>query len=131
MKIKRGCGSWKCGCGEPHTLPFTIEGKCGSVRIRFFPAPKGTGLRSEHECAKILKLAGVTDVWSKTFGKTATKLNLIKASIAALRQLIEMKIKEDDIKRLGIVEGALVKKEEPDGEFLEEIKAGAEEKKNE
>jgi small subunit ribosomal protein S5 len=124
IKIKRGCGSWECGCGEPHTLPFTIEGKCGSVKITFFPAPKGTGLRSEHECAKILKLAGIEDVWSKTFGKTATKLNLIKASIAALRQLVEMKIKEDDTKRLGIVEGALVKKEKPDEEFLEEIKEG-------
>jgi small subunit ribosomal protein S5 len=129
MKIKRGCGSWACGCGEPHTLPFTIEGKCGSVKIKFFPAPKGTGLKSEHECAKILKLAGIEDVWSKSFGKTATKLNLIKACIAALRQLVEMKIKEYDVTRLGIVEGALVEKEKTDEEFLEEIKGEAREGK--
>ena len=128
VPVKRGCGSWECGCGEPHTLPFTIEGKCGSVKIKLFPAPKGTGLKTEHECAKILKLAGIEDVWSKTFGNTATKLNFIKANIAALRQLVEMKIKEDDTKRLGIVEGALIKKEKPDEDFLEEIK---EEKENE
>ncbi|MDH3382373.1 MAG: 30S ribosomal protein S5 [Flavobacteriaceae bacterium] len=130
MKIKRGCGSWECGCGEPHTLPFTIEGKCGSVNIKIFPAPKGTGLKVEHECAKILKLAGVTDAWSKTFGKTSTKLNLIKASIAALRQLVEMKIGEDTSKRLGIIEGALVQEKKVDEEFLEEIK-GEEGRENE
>ncbi|MBW2982256.1 30S ribosomal protein S5 [Candidatus Woesearchaeota archaeon] len=111
MKIKRGCGSWQCGCGLAHSIPFAVQGKCGSVNIKFIPAPKGTGLRAEHECAKILKLAGVKDVWSKSSGKTATKLNMIKACIAALKQLVEMKIKEEDTKKLGIVEGALKKEE--------------------
>src|SRR3989338_8376894 len=23
IKIKRGCGSWECGCKEPHSIPFT------------------------------------------------------------------------------------------------------------
>ncbi|MBW2966128.1 30S ribosomal protein S5 [Candidatus Woesearchaeota archaeon] len=130
MKIKRGCGSWQCGCGLPHSIPFTIQGKCGSVKVKFMSAPKGTGLSAEHECAKILKLAGIKDVWSKSFGKTGTKLNLIKACIAAVKQLVEVKIKEDDIKKLGIVEGALVKEDKKDEEFLEEIKE-EEEKKNE
>ncbi len=44
IKIKRGCGSWQCSCGEPHTIPFAVEGKCGSVRVRLIPAPRGTGL---------------------------------------------------------------------------------------
>ena len=104
MKIKRGCGSWQCGCGLAHSIPFTIEGKCGSVKVKFMPAPKGTGLRAEHECAKILKFAGIKDVWSKTFGKTSTKLNLIKACIAALKQLVDIKIKEEDTQKLGIIE---------------------------
>src|SRR3989304_9915708 len=30
LEIVRGCGSWKCGCGEPHSLPFTVEGKSGA-----------------------------------------------------------------------------------------------------
>ena len=123
MKIKRGCGSWQCGCGLAHSIPFTVQGKCGSVKIKFMPAPKGTGLRAEHECARILKLAGIKDVWSKTFGKTATKLNLIKACIAAMKQLIEIKIKEEDAKKLGIVEGGLEKKEET----VEEARAFIEE----
>jgi small subunit ribosomal protein S5 len=128
MKIKRGCGSWQCGCGLAHSIPFTIQGKCGSVKIKFMPAPKGTGLRAEHECTKILKLAGIRDVWSKTSGKTATKFNLIKACIAALKQLVDMKIKEEDAQKLGVVEGRL-KKEEKVSE--EEILPENEEKKKE
>ena len=43
IEIKRGCGSWECGCGNPHTLPFAVEGKCGSVNVTFKPAPRGVG----------------------------------------------------------------------------------------
>jgi len=133
MKIKRGCGSWQCGCGLAHSIPFTIEGKCGSVKVKFMPAPKGTGLRAEPECAKILKLAGIKDVWSKTFGKTSTKLNLIKACIAALKQLVDIKIKEEDTKKLGIIEGKLKKEElaKEDIELAEENKEPLEKIKTE
>ncbi len=24
IKIRRGCGSWQCGCGTPHSIPFKI-----------------------------------------------------------------------------------------------------------
>ncbi len=73
------------------------------------PAPKGKGLCVEKECAKILSLAGVKDIWSKTEGQTKTKLNLIYALMDALRKLSEVKIQTDDIKKLGIVEGSLHK----------------------
>ena len=112
MKIKRGCGSWQCSCKAPHTIPFTATGKCGSVVIKLMPAPKGTGLRVEHEIAKILKLAGIKDIWSKTFGKTNTKQNLINACINALQNLITTKTRTEDIERLGIKEGIIKKKEE-------------------
>jgi small subunit ribosomal protein S5 len=105
MKIRRGCGSWQCGCKEPHTTPFTVEGKCGSVRIKLMPAPKGTGLCVESECQKILKLAGVKDVWSKTAGQTSSKINLVYACINALKGLMEMKVKTEQIDELGIIEG--------------------------
>lgn len=104
MKIRRGCGSWECGCGAPHTIPFAVEGKCGSSTIKLIPAPKGTGLKIEKECGKILKMAGIEDIWSKTVGST-TKTNLIKACVDALRKLTQTKIKQTDIIKLGIVEG--------------------------
>ncbi len=104
IKINSACGSWQCGCGTAHSIPFAVEGKCGSVRIRLMPAPKGTGLVIENECGKILQLAGIKDVWSKTKGQTKTKMNLIYACFDALKNLMRTKIKEEDIKSLGIKE---------------------------
>lgn len=107
IKIRRGCGSWECSCKEPHSIPFKVKGKCGSVEITLLPAPKGTGLCVDSECQKILKLAGIEDVWSKTRGQTGTKINLIKACFEALKNLMVVKIKEKDIVNLGLVEGSV------------------------
>ena len=111
FKIRRGCGSWQCGCKEPHSIPFAVLGKCGSAEIKLMPAPKGTGLKVESECQKILRLAGIKDAWSKTRGQTGTKINLIYACEAALKQLIELKINPKKIESLGIVEGKIKPKE--------------------
>lgn len=82
--IRRGCGSWECRCGEPHSVPFVVNGKSGSVRIVLKPAPRGTGL-VVGDIAKIaLRLAGIRDVWSETFGETRTTLNFAKAVVNAL-----------------------------------------------
>ncbi len=105
FKIARGCGSWECNCATPHSIPFEVKGKSGSVKITLIPAPKGTGLCIETECAKILEICGIKDVWSKTKGHTKTKFNLILACIAALKQLMQVKVKESHIKELGIVYG--------------------------
>jgi small subunit ribosomal protein S5 len=112
LKIRRGCGDWQCGCKEPHSIPFTVEGKCGSVIVRLIPAPKGKGLIIEEECGKILKLAGIKDVWSKTFGHTATKTNLIYACVDALAKLTSTKISATQMEKCGIVEGSAPKKDE-------------------
>ncbi|MBR9682978.1 30S ribosomal protein S5 [Candidatus Woesearchaeota archaeon] len=127
IKVRRGCGSWECTCGQPHSIPFAIEGKCGSAKIKLMPAPKGKGLCVEKECAKILKMAGINDVWSKTKGQTNTKKNLIKALMAALSKLSEIKLQPDHYKKLGICEGKLQSDEKnEDKEFLESIAAPVE-----
>jgi len=127
IKVRRGCGSWECNCGEPHSIPFTIEGKCGSSKIRLMPAPKGKGLCIEKECAKILKMAGIKDIWSKTHGQTKTKQNLIKALMKALSQLSAVKIQPHHYQKLGVIEGKMKSKEkEEDLEFIESIKAPTE-----
>ncbi len=107
IKIKRGCGSWECACGEPHSIPFTIEGKMGSSRIIIKPAPKGLRLCIADECKKILRLAGVNDVWSKTFGQTSTRINLAFACFNALKQLTGTKVNESFKKQSGMKEGNL------------------------
>ena len=85
VPVLRGCGSGECGCGGSHSIPFKTEGKCGSVRIRLIPAPAGVGLACADKVKQVLKLAGIEDVWSKTFGDTRTSENLVKATFDALK----------------------------------------------
>ncbi|MBN2454635.1 30S ribosomal protein S5 [Candidatus Woesearchaeota archaeon] len=107
IKIRRGCGSWECGCKDPHTIPFQVSGKSGSAQIILMPAPKGTGLRIQLECQKILTMAGIKDIWSKSLGQTRTTTNLISACFAALKKLSSTKIQPNTEKELGIVEGCV------------------------
>ena len=86
IKIRRSCSSFDCACNEQHTVPFKVTGKAGSVRIILIPAPQGTGLVVAGELKKILKLAGIKDVYSKTFGRRRTTFNLIKACFDALNK---------------------------------------------
>ena len=87
IKVPRGCGSWECGCGGPHSIPFRTEGKSGSVRITLMPAPRGIGLAVDDETKKVLNLAGISDVWGNTLGNTGTRINLITAAFNALKNL--------------------------------------------
>ena len=107
IKIRRGCGHWRCGCGQSHTVPFKVSGKAGSVEITLIPAPKGTGLIVEKECQKILKLAGIQDIWSRTEGQTRSKLNLLYACFNALQKLIQFKMNQKNSEMLRVVEGSL------------------------
>ncbi|MFT4303250.1 MAG: 30S ribosomal protein S5 [Candidatus Woesearchaeota archaeon] len=103
--IIRGSGSWLSSTNEPHSIPFAVKGKCGSVEITLMPAPVGKGLIIEKECKKILELAGIKDIWSKTNGQTGTKLNLVLACVEALKNLNKMKISSSKEKELSIVKG--------------------------
>lgn len=85
IPVLRGCGSKECGCGGTHSVPFKIKGKCGSVRIQLIPAPVGVGLACADKVKQVLKLCGVEDVWSKTFGDTRTSENLVKATYDAIK----------------------------------------------
>jgi small subunit ribosomal protein S5 len=87
MRIKRGCGHWECSCGQPHTIPFKTEGHSGSVKVQLMPAPKGVGLVADDQSKKIFKLAGIKDIWVKTFGNTSARINLISAIFDALKKL--------------------------------------------
>ncbi|MDI6798804.1 MAG: 30S ribosomal protein S5 [Candidatus Aenigmarchaeota archaeon] len=87
MKAKRGCGSFECSCEEQHSIPFKVEGKSGSVRVVLLPAPRGVGLVADDESKKILRLAGIKDVWVRTFGNTSMRINLISAIYDALKKL--------------------------------------------
>lgn len=87
IRIKRGCGSWECGCGGDHSIPYKTTGKSGSVSVVLMPAPKGLGLAADDESKKILKMAGIRDVWMKTYGNTGMRINLVNAVFDALKKL--------------------------------------------
>jgi small subunit ribosomal protein S5 len=94
LKIERGFESPEAekDKSDPHTVPFKIEGKVGSVVITMWPAPRGTGLVTGDECKKILKLAGIKDVYTKSIGKTKTTFNLAKACVKALSKTTQMEL---------------------------------------
>jgi small subunit ribosomal protein S5 len=91
--IKRGCGSWECGCGLGHTVPFSVKGKVGSVTVELKPAPRGLGLASGGTARKVLEIAGIKDVWARATGETRTTLNFARATYNALMRTTTMKVK--------------------------------------
>jgi len=105
FRIKRGSGSWLSSTTDPHTIPFAVTGKSGSVSLTLMPAPVGKGLVIEKECKKILELAGLKDIWCRSKGNVNTKMNMIYACVDALRKLNNMKITPKKEKELSIVTG--------------------------
>ncbi|KCZ73288.1 ribosomal protein S5/S2 [Candidatus Methanoperedens nitroreducens] len=91
--IKRGCGSWECGCGLGHTVPFEVTGSAGSVEVELKPAPRGLGLASGGTAKKVLEIAGIKDVWARANGETRTTINFAKATFNALIKTTTMKVK--------------------------------------
>ena len=89
LKIKRSCSGFDCSCPELHTIPLRVTGKCGSIRLTLIPASQGTGLVVGSELKKVLKLAGIKDVYSRASGKKRTTINLVKACIDALKKASE------------------------------------------
>ncbi len=86
IPVRRGCGSWECLCDQPHSVPFTVRGKSGSVEVVLKPAPRGTGLVAGDAAKVVLRMAGIKDVWSFTKGDTRTTINFVKATYNALKQ---------------------------------------------
>jgi small subunit ribosomal protein S5 len=107
VEALRGCGSWECGCGRSHTVPFQIHARSGSVVVTLKPAPRGVGLAVGDVAKPILRFAGITDAWGYTDGHTKTTVNYAQAVFEALRALSQMKVPEEDIQRLKIVQGPI------------------------
>ncbi len=107
IEVYRGCGSWECGCGRPHTVPFQVRGRSGSVVVTFKPAPQGVGLAVGDVTKPILRFAGFTDAWGYTDGHTKTTVNYAQAAFRALMALSELKLAPEDRDRLKIARGAV------------------------
>jgi len=84
--VRRGCGSWECGCGQPHSLMFETTGKCGGVTIKLIPGPRGLGLVASEVAKVILRLAGIKDCWTRSYGSTKTVPSFAYAVFDALKK---------------------------------------------
>ena len=93
--IRRGCGSWECGCGKPHSLPFQVRGRCGGVEIVLIPGPRGLGLVASENTKIILGLAGVKDCWTRSYGSTRTVPSFAFALFDALQKTYRLVTPED------------------------------------
>ena len=83
IPVQLGCGSWECRCGTRHSVPYRIVGKAGSVRVELLPAPRSLGTVAGPALTNLLGLAGVKDVWVRTFGSTDTLSSLANATYDA------------------------------------------------
>jgi small subunit ribosomal protein S5 len=108
IQVRRGCGSWRCGCGTSHTVPIEVVGKAASVEITLRPAPRGTGIATGAVAKQVLGLAGVNDVWGFARGQTKTTINSAQAAFDALLQTSAMKVSDAQRQRLHIIEGSVV-----------------------
>jgi len=82
VPIRRGY--WGLNAGAPHTVPAKVSGKCGSVRVRLIPAPRGSGIVASLIPKKLLNMCGIEDVYTSSTGHTRTRGNLAMAVYYAL-----------------------------------------------
>lgn len=105
VEVKRGCGSWECGCFTPHTLPFKVVGRSGSIELTLKPAPQGVGLALADVAKSVVRLSGIKDAWGFARGHTKTTVNYAFAAADALRQTMEYKVTSQQAARLHILSG--------------------------
>ncbi len=93
--VRQGCGSWECGCGEQHSLPFRVHAKRGGVEILLVPGPRGLGLVANEAARIILRLAGVKDCWTRSYGSTRTVPSFAYAVFEALQKTYRLVTPDD------------------------------------
>jgi len=79
-------GYWGNKIGDPHTVPEKVSAKCGSVRCRLIPAPRGTGIVAAPVPKKLLQLAGVHDCFTAASGQTRTLGNFVQATFFCIKR---------------------------------------------
>jgi len=68
------------------TIPHEIQTKYLASNVLLKPAPKGRGIIASGTVRSVVELAGITDIYTKSYG-SRTKANTAKATLKALSKL--------------------------------------------
>jgi len=108
IRVQRGNGSWESSAGPGTSVPFMVKGRSASTRVTLMPAAAGKGLVIGETGKRVLQLAGVTDVLSRTSGQTRTTINYAAATFNALKELNRTRVTPEQKERLHIRHGRMI-----------------------
>jgi len=89
-------------------MPFKTKWPSASNRVTLMPAAKGKGLVIGQTGNRVLDLAGITDVLSRTKGQTRTTINYAAATFNALHNMNTTRVPEELAERLHIQRGRVL-----------------------
>ncbi len=82
------------------SIPHQVIGRYGSAQVLLKPAPEGTGIIAGGPVRKVMEVAGIQNVLTKSLG-TSNPHNVVKATFDALLQLKDAaKVAETRSKRV-------------------------------
>ena len=105
ISVQRGNGSWESSAGPGTSIPFKTHGRSASTRVTLMPAAKGKGLVIGETGKRVLELAGVKDVLSRTKGQTRTTINYAAATFNALQNINTTRVLDGQREKLHIHTG--------------------------
>jgi small subunit ribosomal protein S5 len=96
------------------TIPHQVLGRYGSAQVLLKPAAEGTGVIAGGPVRKVMQVAGITNVLTKSLG-TSNPHNVIKATFAALLSLKDAaQVAETRSKSVDEISGKPAKGEKPE-----------------
>lgn len=84
--VKNGTQALESFSLDGTTIPHMVKGRFGAARVILVPASPGTGVIAGAAVRAVCEACGIKDILTKSFG-TSNPTNVVKATIAALRQL--------------------------------------------
>lgn len=80
------------------TITHSLKHKFKSARIMLMPAGEGTGIIAGGAVRKVVELAGIKNILSKSFG-TSNKISVARATLQSLAMISETEVREPSAKK--------------------------------